>query len=90
MVFQIFAALTRARELIWGPVFGHFPEKCERFVIFCNIALKKLEVRSLNFLFNNFLFAVWGVRGGGEAAGPGEPPVRYGCSPGPVPRPPLT
>ena len=53
MVFRIFAALTRARELIWGPVFGHFPEKCERFLNFCNFTFKKCQVQSLTFLSNN-------------------------------------
>ena len=61
MVFRISAALTRARELIWGPFFGIFSEKLEQLLNSCNFALEKLEVQSLDFLCNNFLIAVWGV-----------------------------
>ena len=55
-VLRLSAVLTRALELVWGPVFGHFPEKCLRFLIFFNFALKKFEAQSLNFLSNNFVF----------------------------------
>ena len=62
MVFRISAALTRARELIWEPVFGHSGEKCERFLNFCDFTFKKFEVLGLDFLCNDFLCLVWGVR----------------------------
>ena len=58
MVFRIFAALTRARELIWGPIFCQVPKKCERLLNVCNFALKKLEVQSLDVLCGNVLFLV--------------------------------
>ena len=72
MVFRIFAELTRAREIIRGPVFSHFPEKCERFLNFCNFAFKKFEVQSLDFLCNNFLCLVWGLPGTTSAPQPQE------------------
>ena len=57
MVFRIFAALTRARELIRGPVFGHFHEKCERLVIlFCEFLLDLLLSRILQLLSLVILF----------------------------------
>ena len=65
MVFRISAALARARELIWGPIFGHFPQKCERFLNFCKFTLKKFEVQSPDFLCNDFLCLVWGVQADG-------------------------
>ena len=49
-VFQLSPQVVRAQELIWGPVFGYFREKCERFLNVCNFALKKFEAQSLDFL----------------------------------------
>ena len=62
MLFRISAALTRALELIWEPVFGYSREKCERFLNVCDFTFKKFEVLGLDFLCNDFLCVVWGVR----------------------------
>ena len=61
MNFWIFAALVRARELVWGPMLGHVPEKRARFVLFCNVVFKKYEVQSLDLVFNNCFFLYLGV-----------------------------
>ena len=50
-------ALTR----VWEPIFVSFREKCEQFLIFCDFALKKFRVQSLDFLIKNFLIVVLGV-----------------------------
>ena len=59
MGFRIFAALTRARELISRPVFGSFSKKWGRFLNFCNFTFKKFQVQSPNFLSNKFLNVSW-------------------------------
>ena len=39
------------------PDFGHFREKCERFLKISNFEMKKSAIQSLNFLSRSFLSA---------------------------------
>ena len=46
------------------PDFGHFCEKCERFLNISNFRMKKSSHQSLNFLSGSFLCGSWGVKCG--------------------------
>ena len=62
-VSRLSTVLTRALELVWGPIFGNFREKCLRFLNFSNFALKTFRVQGLDFLSTDFLSKAEGVLG---------------------------
>ena len=78
-VSRLSTVLTRALGLVWGPIFGHFREKCLRFLFFSDFALKKIRVQGLDFLSKDFLSKTQGLLG---ACPPAWLPV------GPIARPP--
>ena len=55
---EVFADLRSPHESSGARLetdFGHFCEKCERFLNFSNFALKKFRVQGLDFLSKDFL-----------------------------------
>mgnify|MGYP003316145292 CR=1 FL=1 len=52
---------SRAQDDIWDPISSPSPQKCERFLIFCNLNFKKSLLQGLNFLSKNVLSMSFGV-----------------------------